>query len=580
MQISYLQQWLTTPTYKIRRSQLIFWFSLSLTFSVIYSVLALELAFRGNYLIDSDARQHVFWMQRFLDPALFPDDLITDYHQSVAPSGYTALYWLIAQLGIPPLILNKFLPTLLGVITTSYCFGTCLQLLPVPAAGFIASLVLNQTLWMRYDLVSGTPRAFIYPLFLAFLYYLLRRSLLPCLIAIALQGLFYPQCVFISSGILVLQLWRWHKRRLCLSGNKQDYLFCVAGLGTALLVMLPYALQSSEFGAVITAAQAKISPEFSPGGRTPFFHNNFWEFWFYGKRSSLVPRLSRITPLIYTGLFLPFLLWKSSQFPLARQVTPKVQVLMQGFIASLGMFVIAHVFLFRLHHPSRYTMHSLLVLLALAAGITLTVSLQALFDWAKYSPKSYPWKGYLARGTTVFLAIVLIVYPVFTPFPYTKYKRGKEPLLYEFFSQQPKDIMIASLSEEANNIPSFAQRSVLTSEMYTIPYHVDYYNQIRQRTIDLIRAQYSADLTLAQNVIETYGADFWLLDRTAFTPEYIRGSNWLMQFSAARAVVTDLEQGIIPALSGIMEQCSVLETEYLVVLPTDCILKFAQKEQD
>jgi len=201
----YLQKLLTTPKAKASNFQMFFWLSLSLAFAVHYSILGFQQSLT-QYSIQDDARQHVFWMRRFVDPELFPQDLIADYFQSVAPSGYSTLYQLFATIGIDPVVLSKYLPIVLGLITTAYCFGVCLEILPVPVAGFMATAMLNQNLWIEDDLVSATPRAFIYPLLLAFLYYLLRGSLLPCLVAIALQGLFYPQCVFISSGVLVLQV--------------------------------------------------------------------------------------------------------------------------------------------------------------------------------------------------------------------------------------------------------------------------------------------------------------------------------------------------------------------------------------
>ncbi|NEQ79142.1 MAG: hypothetical protein F6K26_02485, partial [Moorea sp. SIO2I5] len=136
------------PASNAPKNQVIFWFSLSLAFAMVYSLIALEEAFSNQYIVQDDARQHVFWMQRFFDPSLFPDDLIANYFQSVAPAGYTTLYRLIGFVGIHPLLLNKLLPMVLGLITTSYCFRLCLQMLPIPAAGFIASLLLNQTLWM------------------------------------------------------------------------------------------------------------------------------------------------------------------------------------------------------------------------------------------------------------------------------------------------------------------------------------------------------------------------------------------------------------------------------------------------
>jgi len=132
-------------------------------------------------------------------------------------------------MGINPLLLNKLLPPVLGVLTTGYCFGVCLEMLPLPGAGFTATLLLNQIIWMKDDLVSATPRAFAYPLFLAFFVYLLRRSLLGSAVAIALLGLFYPHYVFVSAGILILRLFprEWTTSSV---PEQSDYLLCATGL--------------------------------------------------------------------------------------------------------------------------------------------------------------------------------------------------------------------------------------------------------------------------------------------------------------------------------------------------------------
>jgi len=109
---------------------------------------------------------------------------------------------------------------------------------------------------------------------------------------------------------------------------------------------------------------------------------------------------------------------------------------------------------------------------------------------------------------------------------------GEVPALYEFFQKQPKDILIASLAEEANNPPTFSQRSILVGRKYAILIRC-YYRQFRQRTIDLIRAQYSPDLAQVQNLLRTYGVDFWLLDRAAFTTEYVANNQWIRQYQPA-----------------------------------------------
>jgi len=559
-----LHKLLTVSTAKTSKSQQIFWFSLSLTFALIYGVLALKQAFSSEYVVQDDARQHVFWMQRFLDPGLFPNDLIADYFQSVAPAGYTAIYKLMASLGIDPLLLSKLLPTVLGLITSAYCFSVCLELLPVPVAGFIATLLLNQSLWLKDDLVSATPRAFVYPIFLAFLYYLLRRSLLPTCVAIALLGLFYPQGLLVAAIILMLQLLHWQGGLFRLSPNRSDYLFCAAGLAIAVLVMLLFALKSSGFGPTITAAQARSLPEFLPGGRSAFFSDDPWRYWLSGGRSGFLPSIQ--PSILAVGFLLPVLLRFPSRFPLTQAVTSRVAILPQIVVASGVIFFAAHALLFKLHLPGRYSGYSLRIVFALAAGITLVILWDALWQYRQ---------RVLAMATVTLLGTALLLYPSFDKnFPNTKYKVGNFPTLYHFFQTQPKDSSIASLSEEANNLPTFAQRSILVGREYAIPYHLGYYRQFRQRTIDLINAQYSPNLAAVQTLVQKYGIDFWLLDKGAFTPEYLANNSWYRQYQPATAnAIAQLKQGKIPALSRLIERCTVFDRDGFVVLKAECITK-------
>jgi hypothetical protein len=579
MPIARLHKILSTPIKNESSPNLVFWLSLSLTFSAIYSLLALREAFGSAYVVQDDARQHVFWMLRFIDPELFPHNLIADYFQSVAPAGYSIIYQIAAAVGFNPFGFNKLLPLVLGLLTTAYCFGVCLQMLPIPSAGFMATLLLNQNLWNDDDLVSGTPRAFVYGLLLAFLYYLLRRSLLPCLVAIAFIGLFYPQCIFLCTGLLILQLTKWQDGRFCVSRNRQDYLFCAAGLGAVLLVMLPYALTSSEFGPVITAAQARQLPEFQIGGRSEFFVNNFKDFWFSGDRSGMFPRALFTPVTLCAGLLLPVLALFPAQFPLVRQIKSSILVLPQLFLVSVAMFFAAHALLFKLHLPSRYTSYSFRVIVALASAIAFCVILDALLNWASGTAKPFlPLRKSIALGTTALIGAALVLYPSFLKhFPDTGYVEGKAPALYKFFQEQPKDSLIASLSDEANYIPTFARRSILVGREYAIPYHWGYYRQFRQQTLDLIRAQYSPNWADVQGFLKKYNVDFWLLEKTAFTPGYFASNSWLQPFEPATGqALASLQQGTLPALSSVMKNCSVFETDSQVVLGAPCLKSIQQ----
>lgn len=552
---------------KATRSQVRFWFCLSLAFAIVYGILCVRQSFAGDYVVQDDVRQHVFWMRRFLDRTLFPGDLIADYFQSVAPPGYTALYWLPAQLGIDPLAFNRVLPLVLGTATAAYCFGVCLEILPIPVAGFAASLLLSQTLWMKDGLASATPRAFACPLLLAFAYYLLRNSLVPCLVAIALLGLVYPHNTFIAGGVLVVRLIQWRDGKPGISRDRRDWQFCLLGLGVIALVLLPYALQSSEFGPTITVAEARTLPEFFRKGRTPFFHSDPWEFWLFGRGSGFFP--SSLPLLVLLGLLLPILMRFPARFPLVRQVTGGVALLPQLFLASLGMFLLAHALLFRLHLPNRYTGASLRVLITLAAGVAIVLLLDGILHAC--DRRGNRGGTAIALVSTLVLGGSLVLYPLaLDDFPNPRYLMGAAPSLYQFLAAQPKDTLVASLSEEADNLPTFAQRMTLTGREYGVPFQVGYYRQIRQRAEDLIRAQYSPDLTDVKAVIQKYGVDFWLLDRAAFTPEYVEGHRWLRLFSATPQALASLQKAP-PALAAVAPQCTVLEAPQWQLLQASCL---------
>lgn len=558
MIFSQLHKFLTTPINEISSKKyfnksVLLWLTISLLFAIFYGILGLQKAFRGEYVAQDDAREYVFWMQRFVNPELLPNDLIADYFKSITPFGYTAIYKLMASLGIYPLLLSKFLPIVLGLIITIYCFWLCFEIFPVPIAGFISTLLLNQSLWFKSDLVSATPKSFVYPLLLAFLYYLLRESWLIICLIIVLEGLFYPPLLLISLGILFIRL-------------RSNYFWLVAILGLAFIVMLPYALTSSEFGPVVTASQAGKMPEFWPGGRHPFFDTNPWRFWLIGQHSGILPPL--MPPLIWLGLFLPMVLRDVSRFPLVNLVKSQVNILPQIIVVSLTLFFAAHTFFLKLFFPTRYTIHSLRIVMAIAAAIALTVILDNFFR--AYQQKRRVWQLVL----TVTLAFILVLYPNLSGrFPTTDYRQSGESALYKFLQQQSQDSLIASLSDEADNIPTFGQRSIFVSREYALPFHLGYYSPIRQRTIDLIRAQYSPNLAAAKQLIQKYGVDFWLLERTAFKLEYLTQKSWLKSFQPVfTEAVNSLEHGTTPALAKLTSHCSVLETQNFIVLKADCIL--------
>ncbi|NJO71072.1 MAG: hypothetical protein HC825_03925 [Oscillatoriales cyanobacterium RM1_1_9] len=124
---------------------------------------------------------------------------------------------------------------------------------------------------MKDTFVSGIAASFSYPLFFGFLYYLLQESRIQCFIFLILEGLFYPPITFLSAGILLIQLLTKKFQNFQPSGRLMDYKFYIAGLLITITFLIIYRTNASEYGPLISYAEAKNLPEFQPDGRASFF---------------------------------------------------------------------------------------------------------------------------------------------------------------------------------------------------------------------------------------------------------------------------------------------------------------------
>lgn len=578
-----LRQGLAPTPLTLRQRRVQTWFWLTLAFAVLFATLVVARGFSEPYVIPDDARQHVFWMQRFVDRTLFPEDPIADYYASVSPTGVVLLYKTAATLGIPPLLFNKLLPGGLILLTAMVAFLTCFELSALPAAAFAASLLLEQSVDFTSAVASGTAKAFAYPLTLLFMYGWLRRSYGLSWGAILLQGLFYPQAVLISSGLLVLGLverqpgglWR-------LQTDRRLWILTLGGLAIAAGVILQYALSSSDFGPTISLAEARTMPEFYEGGRTKFFRTHPLDFLLYGRSGIRLD--TAFTPLTnLLALALPVMLYFPQAFPLTRALRPGLGILPRLLVTALFWYVAAHALLFKLYLPSRYTSHYLLIGFVLAASIALVLLIDALLYWTLQKSDRLPslrrhplaWiPPALTSGAALVLSLVLLLYPLtMSGFPTTSLSEGRQPDLYEFFATQPKDSLIASLTSETSNLPSFSQRSILVSSEVAIPYHVGYYRIIQTRARDLITAQYSPDPAVVKAFIERYGITHWLLQSNSFKLSTLKDDRWVQQYQPEGGnAVTVLAMGQKPVLARLGDRCTQFESGKYQVIDAQCLL--------
>ena len=195
------------PASTIRRA---FWLALTVAISLGFALRASRAALINPLVVHDDVRQHVFWVPRLHQPALFANDWIADYYQSQAPAGYRAVYWLLT-LGVDAITASKLLPLALTVVLAVATFALGLALWRRPAAAALGSTLLAWSVWHYDDVASATPRAYALPLLTIQLAALASGRWWLALAVLPIQALFYPLGCALS--VVTLGLWLlWDER--------------------------------------------------------------------------------------------------------------------------------------------------------------------------------------------------------------------------------------------------------------------------------------------------------------------------------------------------------------------------------
>jgi hypothetical protein len=562
----------TKINYNLPKKYLIYFLVLSIP--LYFGLISLTYAFHNSYLVQDDVRQHIVWMERFTNTALFRNDFIADYYQSTfSPIGYEGIYRLAAHIGIDALVFAKILPVILGTICSLFLFKLCLNIFPSQISALLTVLIFNENIWLDNNLTSATPRAFLYPIFTSFLYFLSQRRFLACMLTIILQGLFYPVFVLLEVGILCIRLLNVQWPKIHLTKCRYNYLWALSGLLIAGLVFIPMVLYFAEYGPTINGSQMKLMPEFYPGGRTEYFTRNWLDFLLSGRSGLGLPSFPYA---IWMGILLPFFIIK--KLPKTQLVDQhKQKILLQILVPSLLLYTVAHFAIMKLYLPSRYTLYSFVFIFSISAGISIYVFINFVFEY--FSTPETIHKG--GRMTYVLITI-FILYSLIEPLhpstflPKQSWIVGTQPKLYKYLVQQPTSVVIASTSLEADNIPAFTLRPVWVGYQFAQPYHLGYYTQFRQRMLNLIQAQYSLDSNKVIQFIQESGVDYWLLDSNAFSKDYFSLANnrWLKQYTAAvEPAIQTLQTGSKPVLSEMSQNCAVVTTETHQLLDTHCIIR-------
>jgi hypothetical protein len=477
-------------------------------------------------VIDDDARQHVYWTYTFQDTALFRNDLLTDFVASpkVAPPGYQALYFVGARL-MDPLLFSQVLSLLLlsacGMLL--YYVG---REIDAKKGGRLAAFLLLA--YFLYSSSGGLPKSFAFPLLLGTVFLVCRNSFAGMAVLLGVQSILYPPVLLNALALAAVSWWRVWRRG---TDRRIWWSLIVLGIGAGLAaaaLLWVYALwPKAAWGSLVTPGEARTMPEFGPQGRTAFYADTWLQMVLNDRWGIGGVRLAGFVMLI------------AVMYVLGRRPGFVIPDVARDLVwTSLGLFVLAHLLLFKLHLPSRYVLYTwpLAALLVIAANYDTT---RAALDsrW----PSLCSFLRRLAERRSLCWTLLGLAACGFV-YVQNRYVVNLDPLevkvdstamhLYRYLQTLPKDALIAGHPLEMDNIPLFARRKVLANQELSLPYYRGYYAEVRRRLSDSLVAYYADDAQEIQRFVQQYGVDFILVNRRHFMPEFLSGTIYYEPFNS------------------------------------------------
>ncbi len=571
---------------------------LALLISLLLTIWALGAYLWDAYRVVNDT-QNFYWMARAQDPTLFPRDYVYIAGNAILKldifgfhlllhrrsPGYGLLFYLPGTL-IDYVWLTKLAGLTLMTICIIYLFKLG-QFLQNNLTGLSLSLIFiffNLASPLSLSVFSGLQRGFAVPIFIVFLYYLIRRQYIWAALLIVIGALIYlpnlPPMV-LAYGLSLVDFKRPFKVSVTL--NKSNLLPLIGALLlSSMVVVLALASQlgllspSPPIFPVQAKPALRISenPVYQSGGPMPLFTG----FPFLG-RAGIFNTGGDVTNFLVMLIF-GFLIYRTVGRQSFRRVPKEVWYLV---LAGVVMFFASSFFVFSLssfalYLPSRYTRSTLFLTALFFMGLNWIDFLNKLPGWLRKNrhrlifamvsfslamgivylfssnrPLLIPtiWLlGVMASGVLVLLGgssvfwiaggysplkgairwtsvlviggLTLYLGTIYTGILGIKTTNPAQPErdVYEFVASLPKDVMLAGDPDVMTNIPLFSKRSVLFRGLFP---------RGNAPIVEYFDAQYAETPDTMIDFCQRYQIDYLVLNTDKFTPRHLNREDFFYQ---------------------------------------------------
>lgn len=478
-------------------------------------------AFFSAYVINDDIRQQLFWMARWLDPTLYPPDLLSDYAAVYVPDGVKTLYFLAAKgCGCDPILFSKLLTGVLFVLLAVTMYGIG-RTLGDRSLGFACAAMIWLMPFFLKNISGGLSRAFAAPFLALFVLAWLKGRGGAMALVLILQALCIPYmavlcagCACLESGLRLLR----HRRLGTFPGRVWH--FAALLLAAFLVWRMQHAFLAAGFGPLVTGQALATGPEYGPAGRldlypqpNPFFDLVYWPFESIGLflecgLAAGILSLAALLPVLIRGA-------RRAPWPAIWRKSHPLAFLLAG---SLVLYTVARIVALTLFVPDRYSSYTINLLYALGLAICLRFAVVSRFEHRKLA------------GACLLLAAAGLGAWRLTDASLYDYRNGSA--LYAAVARLPKDALLAGNPNVLDNVLTFGRRTVLASYELAHPWSLGYWKRYAPRLADQAAAYYAKDPATVLTIARKHGLTHLVVRESDFTPKALAGSPVFEPFDA------------------------------------------------
>ncbi len=485
------------------------WLALALT-CVVFWFAHGDVLF-APYVSNDDVRQQVYWMQSWEDPALYQNDLLTEYAQRYVPWGVKGLYRLASPL-VDPITFSKLLAGFEYII-----LGILLFLLGNGFGGRSTAWGVLCVYWLSpfflHTISGGLARSFGAPLMA--LFWLCwqrgegRGARWGLLASMVLMGLVIPY-IYALCGLALAIGWvlgRLHLMRQPPAPRRLlDYLVLLGA--AAPVLFFNHELAGSGFGPMASAQDMAGSPLFGPLGRFPIVPvpSLLYELVARPWERLLPFRELGLFPGILTAVLILLLAVLGARRVAWKKMWPGLQPFLCLFLASFFLYIAARMVLLALFIPSRYWEYTTNLGYCVLLGCML----------GRYAGSRIQWK---------FVGVALVVLCLGMASQRLRYEAlgfyGAYAPLYSTVRETDTNAVFAGHPYTLDNVLTFGRRKVLASYELAHPWSVGYWKRLSPRLEHMLRAYYAKDVDVVRDFCETWDVDYFVVDARDFSQAFV-----------------------------------------------------------